>query len=328
MFYAYAILVVSLSLLSTMLMAFPLGAAIFFSPSLGGSPAWTTPHEMSLSILGVFFEIRLPYPVSYSTLFLAFWTIHAAILAIALLYPHNLLTAIKDIGKKGVLALFDNSILAVSIVYPPLFLLISVLEKALEFGGVPVGQLPMVDPRTTFLGLLQASLTEELGFRATIIGIVAALIAYRLGGGLYGIKALWNPKLTLERLGLPVGKAKLNGIVVFSALIFGWAHIVYGESVWHLGKLLSATIAGLGLGYLFVFLGLPTVVLVHWSFNYYYATFYFLDKIRGLPSPSQLSLASATTLLGYSQEYIVILITLQSILIVTFSVLKLLSPKE
>ena len=324
--FAYAILIVGLAVLASMLISFPLGAAVFYSPAMTGSPLWKQYSKISLNVLGIFVTVNLPRWVNFSDAFSFLWALHAALFAMALLYPKSILEAIKDTRRHGVKALFSNTALAVSTTYPPLFLLISVLEKALEYTGIPVGQLPLYDPRADFLGLLQASVVEELGFRATLIGIVALMICLRLGGGIYSLKALWNPAATLERLGLPVSKARLNGIVIFSALVFGWAHIAYGEGVWHFGKLISATAAGIGLGYLFLFFGLPAAILVHWGFNYYYATFYFFDSIRGLPAPSELSLMSITELFEYSQEYIVVLITLQTILVISYLVMRALSP--
>jgi hypothetical protein len=72
---------------------------------------------------------------------------------------------------------------------------------------------------------------------------------------------------------------------------------------------------------------LPAAILAHWSFNYYYASYYFFDELRGLPPPTEVN-PLETKLFEYSQELIALLIMIQSALVAGYTILKIQSPKR
>lgn len=327
LYFLRAISIVSLGIIASMAFSFPLGAAVFFSPNLGGSALTTTWEGMYINLLGVFFNIRFPSPVKVSDLFTLFWGLHASLFAIAMLYPKSLVRAILETKSHGLKSLLENTLTGVALVYPPLFLATSVVERILEISGVPVGELPFRDYRLDFLGLLQASIIEEVGFRMSIIGLWVAMVAYRLGAGALSLKAFWNPTTIINMLKLGRFKNRFSSIILFSAFIFGWAHVIYGSDVWKFGKVISATIAGIGLGYLYFNLGLPAAILTHWGFNYYYASYYFFDEIRGLPPPTEIEVLDANVF-SYSQEFIALLIMSQTALVVGYLMIKMQAPGE
>jgi len=138
-----------------------------------------------------------------------------------------------------------------------------------------------------------------VGFRVTIVGIVALLVALKAGGKWRGLWALWHPSRALGSLGVESWRQPAIYAAVFgSAVIFGIAHVLGG---WQMGKFFSSFAVGLAFGLLYYTHGLPMAVMLHWGFDYFgYARYYF-DQVRGLPPLS--SEFSSLSSFQYSQFY-------------------------
>jgi len=64
-------------------------------------------------------------------------------------------------------------------------------------------------------------------------------------------------------------------LIVFVGVLFGFAHIAFGDS-WSEGKFAQASAGGIILGWVYLRYGFVASLLVHWATNYFvfsYATF-------------------------------------------------------
>jgi len=220
---------------------------------------------------------ELPINFNLGQLFIFLWTIYLILFAVALNGPfRNILSAIRSSTTRGMAALFDNSMLAILTVFPIvvwLTVLVSLVEQA---GGVSTGSLPPADPLLEFVELTLAPLREELGFRVIPIGIVALLILFSSGKFRDGLMALWHPSRYLKKNDTPEAYRRhvkyVYAAIAVSAILFGLAHVLLGAG-WGAGKILSAAVAGVGLGGLYYLYGFPAAVLLHWSIDYFLALF-------------------------------------------------------
>jgi hypothetical protein len=83
------------------------------------------------------------------------------------------------------------------------------------------------------------------------------------------------------------------GMLVFTSAIFGFAHFNPGVS-WEIGKVTSATFAGLVLGLSYLVYGAHVSIIVHWFFNAYNETFFLLSDFYPVTAP----LANVTVILS------------------------------
>jgi len=264
----------------------------------GASPSYkgiTSDTEQNYSALtrgaGVTFFVTLitfDVPISFNLgqLFLALWTIYLILFAMAMNGPmKNVLSAAKSSASKGVSAVFDNSMLAMLVVFPVvtwITIALSLLEQA---GGVSTGNLPPADPLLQLVELSIAPLREELGFRVIPIGLAALVILFSAGKFRDGLLALWHPARYLKKNDSPEQyKRHLKTIyaaIILSAVLFGLAHVLLGAG-WGPGKILSAAVAGIGLAGLYYLYGLPAAILLHWSIDYFLGLFGFSPSLQNL----------------------------------------------
>ncbi len=65
-------------------------------------------------------------------------------------------------------------------------------------------------------------------------------------------------------------------VTAFSGLFFGAAHLFYG-STWEIGKVPSASIAGILLGLIYFKQGFPAAVMLHWAFNFFPSAYVYFS---------------------------------------------------
>ncbi|MDA4129326.1 MAG: CPBP family intramembrane metalloprotease [Thaumarchaeota archaeon] len=230
--------------------------------------------------------ITFPLTVNsnFGVVFLALWTIYLILFSMALNGPlRSIWGSVRQASAKGTKALFDNSMFATLIIFPIIVWVTVALSLLEQAGGVATGSLPTVDPLLQFVELSLAPVREELGFRVIPIGLVALLILFSRGRIRDGLLALWHPSRYLKKNDSPAQyRSNLKTIYVvvgLSAILFGLAHVLLGAG-WGPGKILSAAVAGVGLGALYYLYGFPAAVLLHWAIDYFLTTFDLLPVMR------------------------------------------------
>jgi hypothetical protein len=273
---------VSVAVLVTMFLSFPIGAYAFYNPDLGGTARDATVNSLPLLFFGINQQIPLPVSTSFGEFFLIVWAINLTFFVFALLGPWSgLLSSLRRLRLDKNLAVYSNSALTLGIVFPASLVLAALLEYFLNSAGLPVGSLTDTDPRYLFLLSTFAPLREELGFRVCFIGLACALIVYSSGKGSV-LKALWHPSRAMSEAGIQIWRqGALFGAIALSSLAFGAAHVIYGGG-WEIGKFFSAATIGVLFGVVYFTHGFPTAVLLHWGFDYYQTAFTDFDQIRGV----------------------------------------------
>jgi len=279
----FAAATLGVALLIVAFASFPLGAYSFFSNQINGTSPDATFRQLYIYVVGV--QLTFPVPaglVSLGGLFFLLWATYIALFVFLLQGPwYDLLKALRSIRSGGTLAVYSNGALTWSFAFPVSILMAVMIDSLLTSAGVPIGTLPSVDARFVFWQTTYAPIVEEVGFRVTIVGVVAVLMALSAGGRRRSLLALWHPSRVLGSLGVESWKQPGIYAAIFgSAAIFGVAHVLGG---WEIGKFFSSFAVGLAFGLLYYTHGLPLAVMMHWGFDYFGYSLYYFDQVRGLP---------------------------------------------
>jgi len=253
----------------------PLGA--YLSLAFYNSDSPQTVNTLPLFIFGLVLPIKVSInALAMLTLLLLLYSL--LVYAAAKGPFANLYQTLKLVYHRGIASVQSNTLITVCTVFAPLLLVSVGLEYLQSLFGVETGALPKREPLVDFVLLTYAPLSEEFGFRLTLIGVVSSCLLLYYGEARSALYALWRPSAFLD-LKKPELKHLLNFLIIFSSFIFGLAHVLYGGG-WGFGKVLPTFIAGLYLGWLYVKWGFHAAVLLHFLFNYFSGTFdYFAELI-------------------------------------------------
>ncbi|MCH8914776.1 MAG: CPBP family intramembrane metalloprotease [Thaumarchaeota archaeon] len=253
-----------------LLVSFPIGIFVVFESEIGGDINYEYPIT-HLEIFNGTEMYQASIDVSIGDVFVILWTFYVVIFVIAMLGPkHGFLKSLSPIISFGKYDPQSNYLISVTTWFS-ILILISVLINFVQeqFGIVTI-------PPSTDNDLIQffyasiAPLTEEFGFRLILIGIPIFTIYSHKSSAKYFIKCLWNP----STLDIHDSK-KAIFLIVFVGIIFGFAHIAFGES-WSEGKFAQAAASGIILGWVYLRYGFVASLLIHWATNYFvfsYANF-------------------------------------------------------
>lgn len=162
-----------------------------------------------------------------------------------------------------------------------------VYYNIIEWGGAtpdvpPFGERELWD---NLYGFANASVWEEIVTRLLLIG--APLLVFKVlksanDGSIHDhAHGGWRTLRRVTRIlwgGFNDFSPIVVGLIVFSALMFGFAH----APGWDMWKVLPTAVSGLGFGYLYVKKGLHAAILLHFSFNYLDASWQFLPANFGV----------------------------------------------
>ena len=280
------LLIIAVSLLSMMILSMPLGAFVFYDGAIGKTynPSSTTDKRFAF-VFGL--PISIPVTTSFSTVFIAFWLVYMAMMMISLKTPRaSIVLVLKGNAKP-----LENPLIAVAVAFSVTFLALNLLVSVQNYLGIPSGGLKDAYQLLLFLQATLAPLREEFGFRFSIIGVFASIIAFR-SKGLHGFGCLLFPKKYLPDTRL--NRRALLMLNVASATYFGITHLIYEPGVWQIGKVSESVVAGLALGWIYIEYGFFAAVLLHWAFNYFLTALQLYETAFGSFGLSQV----ATILIG------------------------------
>lgn len=138
--------------------------------------------------------------------------------------------------------------------------------------GIPTGELTFPNPAWKYLTLIYSPINEEFGFRLTFIGLFLTALYSSITRKIHFKKILLGliyPATLMNDLEGELRNRFRRGawiLIFLSAISFGILH--YFSVGWEIGKVSSASLAGLLLGYLYVFHGFPSSVTSHLMFNF------------------------------------------------------------
>lgn len=277
--FAYALLIgysaTVLIVAGLMFSSFILGPlSIFF-----GSPEAVGVGRMVGPLPIFFFGIQLfvlPPSIPLVDAFLGLWIVLLIFYVLGVLSPTSIFRVMGRIDVRGGKALLENTLLVVIASFSALIVSLEGIEFVQTSVGIPTGDPAIGDPFLKITLLSYAAIAEELGFRVGIIGVIALSLLVSFRAGPRSLMVLWHPNKYLRRFLNDIQyryASKVTWImVIISAILFGGGHVLYGSG-WEIGKVSLATLSGLVLGWIYVRSGLVGAVLLHWSFNYFIASY-------------------------------------------------------
>jgi hypothetical protein len=227
----------------------------------------------------ILFSFMIPINLSKGTLFFLLQTIFIICFIAAWKEKENFVKTLRNGFFGSIDTLFKNYLYAMPLITCMLLTLITLVHSIQEAHGIPTGSIVIQNQFEALLDLAYSSIREEIGFRITPIGTLLALhFVFKESNkiprkNIQKLKLLTltflNPSKAKSRLGIFERITLMEWIVIiFTSVIFGIAHFVSGVG-WEIGKVSSATIAGIALGIVYIVYGAHASILIHWFFNYY-----------------------------------------------------------
>lgn len=281
-------------ILGLFLVSFPIGLYLVFDSNIGED----INHEFPVTHLDLFEGTdlyRSSSDVTIGDVFIVLWVFYCLIFVIAILGPKNgFLKSLSPIISSGKYHSTLNYMIGATKWFSVLILvsiLINFVQEQFDFVIDP----PFVENNLIqFLYVSLAPLLEEFGFRMILIGIPLFALYSRRSSVKYFFKCLWTPSsLEIE------DSRKAVSLIVFVGIIFGFAHIAFGDS-WSEAKFAQAAASGIILGWAYLKYGFVASLLIHWATNYFvfsYANFISQINLISIEESFSHSLMSSLELL-------------------------------
>ena len=295
--------------------------AIVFGPALFYfTPEGLNTSTLQLTSLPVWFlniTVRIPIVLDFGVIFLFLWTVFAVSFVAAWKLRENFHKVIKESIARPTGKLFRNCLFAMPIINSMTLIVVVVINSLQEIGGIPTGTPPLPGlPFLDFFELSYSAVFEEVGFRFIPIGafLIIYLFITKKNAVTFSLrqkmKLFFTAILFPDRAKRMVGAKTVDehgirggislgewGMVIFISIVFGLAHFNPGVS-WEIGKVTSATVAGLVLGLSYLVYGAQASILMHWFFNVYTDTYFLLSDIYPMVLPFANAIVIITVFLG------------------------------
>jgi len=235
--------------------------------------------SIPLGLMPVFFG-GIPQLVNINFLsgyvFMFFWLIYLLFfLFLSKGTNSSVYNSLKNIRSNEDDRFLENDLMFISYYFSLLTVFLFFVNYLQKNIGLPIGELPETNLVLDYVLLTIAPIVEEIGFRVTIIGLLAVIFLSKEKDIRIIFNSLWRP---IDVIDVNFYKPLLWLLIIFSSLLFGWSHYAYGSG-WDIGKISIATFAGLALGFTYVYRGVISAIMLHWAFNYYNGTLYYFDKL-------------------------------------------------
>ena len=265
-------------LFGLLLISFPIGIYIVFESDIGESINYDYPiTHLDIFQNSSFYQSNVD--LSLGDVFVVLWLFYLFIFVISILGPkQNFLKSISTLVSFGKYNAELNYMFGVTKWLSILVLVSGIINLVQEsFGIVTVPPLAEND-LIQFFYVSLAPLFEEFVFRIILVGIPLFALYSSRASTRYFLKCLWTP----ASLNI-VDSKKAILVIVFVGVLFGFAHIAFGDS-WTEGKFAQATAGGIILGWVYLRYGLVASLLIHWATNYFiFAYAHFISQINYVP---------------------------------------------
>lgn len=241
--------------------------------------------------LFVIVNFSVPILVSAGLFFAALWILYLCAFALAWKQRPGVDSSLRNCISGRFDALRSNYIVLMPCLTSMLLVVVIMLQSLQTSVGVQTGSIEFQNPFIGYLIVSYAPLVEELSFRITTIGAFGGLYLLwktrqlphyaRLGSVRIFLHYVWSPDSakrllrydTIEDSGLRRGTLSWEWILLgVTSASFGLAHYLSGAG-WEIGKISTALVSGLTLGFVYLRYGIYAPVLLHWYFNYYLGTY-------------------------------------------------------
>ncbi|MGY5142373.1 MAG: CPBP family intramembrane glutamic endopeptidase [Nitrosopumilus sp.] len=274
-----------------LLVSFPMGIFVIFESDIGDD----INYDFPLTHLELFRNTSIyqsPIDISIGDAFVFLWVLYALLFSISVLGPkQDFLKSFTSIISSGKYDTRSNYMLGITTWLSILILISAAINAVQQNFGIEIIPPMDMNPLTQFFYVSLAPLIEELGFRLILIGIpLYAMYSSRFSFK-YFFRCLWSPT-SLDI----VDNKKAILLIVFVGILFGFAHIAFGDS-WSEGKFAQATAAGIILGWVYLRFGFIASVLIHWATNYFIFSYAnFISQINAITIESAFSHSLMSTI--------------------------------
>jgi hypothetical protein len=292
---------------------------------LGPTLLYFTPQGLNTSMLHLqalpvwFFNITtfIPIELDLGVIFFGLWIVFAVSFVAAWKVRENFQRVIRESITRPMEKFFSSCLFAMPIINSMTLIAVVAITSLQEVGGIPTGMPSLPgEPFLDFFDLSYSAVVEEVGFRVIPIG--AFLIVYLFWTGKKLATFSWRQRLKLfvmaplfpDRAKRMVGAKTVDeygvrsgislgewGMVIFSSIIFGLAHFNPGVC-WEIGKITSATVAGLVIGLSYLVYGAQASIIMHWFFNVYTDTYILFSELYPIVLPFANTILVLTFILG------------------------------
>jgi membrane protease YdiL (CAAX protease family) len=274
-----------------------MGPALFYFTPEGLNASTVNLSALKLWVLNI--PVYVPVGVDLGLIFFAIWSIFISSFIAAWKFRESFYQTVKKSVVQPTKKLFSNCLFAMPILNSMTLIAIIAINSFQEAGGIPTGMPPLQgESFLDFFDLSYSVVAEEVGFRLIPIGAFLLLYLLKTNKKVatfslsQKIKFFFTAILFPDNAKRMVGTKTVNeygvrdgislgewGMVIFSSIIFGFAHFDPGIS-WEIGKVSSAAVAGLVLGLSYLLYGIQASIIMHWFFNVYSDTFFLLSEIN------------------------------------------------
>ena len=275
-----------------MILSFPIGAYVVFNSEIEKEINFDYPISgFDFFPAGIGYEIPIKFELG--DVFIVFWCSFVILFTISMLGPKtNFLKALAPVMTSGKTIPTSNYLISI-IKWFTILIAVSVVITFIQEGiGITTVPPEPSNILIQFFDVTVSPISEEIGFRAMLIGIpLYAIYSHKSSIRLF-FKSLWHPTKNLHIY----ESRKAILLIILVGVFFGAAHIISGEP-WSFGKFAQATASGIILGWVYYKYGLISAILVHWSTNYFIFSYvYFLADINDISIQNAFSHSLVNTL--------------------------------
>jgi len=297
------------------LLAIFLGPTLFYFTPQGLNTS--TIHLQNLPVWFLTIPVVIPIGLNVGVIFFGLWSIFTLSFVAAWKLRENFHKVIRESIARPMEKLFSSCLFAMPIINSMTLIAVVAIQSFQEVGGIPTGtpSLPG-EPFLDFFELSYAAVTEEVGFRLIPIGAFLIIYLFVTNQKVATFSLRQKVKLFFTAIMFPdrakriVGAKTINeygirggislgewGMVLFTSITFGLAHFLLGGS-WEIGKIATATIAGLVLSLSYLVYGAQASIIMHWFFNAYTQSFVLVSEIYPVVSPFAIVITVVSVILG------------------------------
>ncbi len=261
-----------------MILSFPIGAYVVFNSNIENGVRYDFPIN-GFNFFPAGIGVQIPIEIELGDAFIGIWSVFLILFSIGMFGPKaNFLKSLSPIMSEGKYESKSNYLVSVIKWFSILIVVSGIINFIQESVGITIVPPTQPDSLIQFFEITMAPISEEIGFRAMLIGIpLFAIYSQRASIKLF-FKSLWHPTRTLHIL--ETKKALI--LITLVGIFFGAAHIISGEP-WSLGKFAQATASGIIIGWVYFRHGLVSAILVHWATNYFIFSYVnFLAEINDI----------------------------------------------
>lgn len=275
-----------------------IGPLLFYLTSQGTEIASQRMATLPLSLF-IIVNLEVPVGINAGLFFMALWVLYLGAFVLAWTDPPPITSSMSSLASGRRDMARSNYLAVMPLLASALILVVVLLQTLQESAGVQTGSIEFQNPFVGYLVVSYAPLIEELSFRITTIGFLDGLYLLwktrhatsdkpRPSFARVLLLTMWSPEAAKRLLAFKTIRedGPRRGILRFEWLMlvvtsvsFGAVHYLSGSG-WEIGKISTAFISGLALGFVYLRYGAYGPILLHWFFNYYFGTYDLASQMR------------------------------------------------